>query len=471
MFRSAFLILSGNAFASLLLLVRSVVIAHLITVSDFGIASTFALALSIIEMVSALGVQQQIVQHADGDEPHFQNTLHGVQGVRAIINSLLLFSLAGPIAGFFNVPEVAWAYRVMALVPLMTGFVHLDPHRMNRRMEYRQTLASSVLSALVSVLMIWPLSHFYTDYRLMLYIVVIQSMTAFVLSHVLAERPYRWAFDREVIKESLRFGWPVILGAILLFLVFNGERLIIGRELGMGALAVFSMAFSLVLTPTLVLEGSAQSFFLPQLSSAREDGERFAHLAMATLQCFLLLGAVTLLGVALLGGPVIHLLLGPKYAAALPILTWLAILQGIRVTKSGSSAITLAHGFTATNLIASLMRVALLPVAWYVTTIGGSLLEVIWIGCVGEIVGFVASLLMARHRLKLPMRPLMPTLVTTILMFGVGILHAQGQSMPDLPHLSPWLTAAGLVVLFALVILAARDLRLYVRNRSLMIEG
>lgn len=471
MLRSALFILSGNTLASLLLLVRSVVIAHLISVSDFGIASTFALALSIIEMVSALGVQQQIVQHADGDAPHFQNTLQGVQGIRAIINAALLFALAGPIAGFFNVPEAAWAYRVMALVPLLTGLTHLDPHRMNRRMQYRQTVAIAVLSALVSVVMIWPLSRFFTDYSLMLYVVVVQSLTGFVLSHLMAERPYRWAFDPAVIKESLRFGWPVILGAILLFLVFNGERLIIGRELGMGPLAVFSMAFSLVLTPTLVLEGSAQSFFLPQLSAARDDRARFEHLAMATLQCFLLLGAVTLLGVGLLGGPVVHLLLGPKYAAALPILTWLAILQGIRVTKSGSSAITLALGHSETGMVSSLMRVALMPLAWYVTTIGGNLLEVIWIGCLGEIVGFVASLMLARHRLKLGLGPMWPTLGVMILMFGVGALHAQGQSMPDLPHLSPWLTGAGLILLAGLAILSSRDLRAYIRNRRLMVEG
>lgn len=471
MFRSAFLILSGNTLASLLLLVRSVVIAHLISVSDFGVASTFALALSIIEMVSALGVQQQIVQHADGDDPRFQNTLHGVQGVRAIINSMLLFLLAGPIAGFFNVPDAAWAYRVMALVPLLTGLVHLDPHRMNRRMEYRHTLAISVISALVSVLAIWPLSHFFTDYSLMLYIVVIQSLTAFVLSHILAERPYRWAFDRAVIRESLRFGWPVILGAILLFLVFNGERLIIGRQLGMGALAVFSMAFSLVLTPTLVLEGSAQSFFLPQLSAARDDRERFVHLSMATLQCFLMLGAVTLIGVALLGAPVVHLLLGPKYAAALPILTWLAILQGIRVTKAGSSAITLAQGHSETGMVSSLMRVALMPVAWYVTTLGGSLLEVIWIGCAGEIVGFIASLALARYRLKLALGPVLPALGAVVVMLGVGVLHAQGQSMPDRLLVSPWISGTGLVLLLGLVIAASRDLRLYIRNRRLVIEG
>lgn len=470
MLRSAFLILSGNAFGSLILLIRTVVVAHLISVSDFGITATFALVLTLLDMVSAIGVPQQIVQNAEGDRPHFLNTMHGLQGVRGLVNGLLLLLLADPVAAYFKMPEMAWAYRVLAIVPVLSGLVHLDPQRLNRRMEYRQSLAATVLSALISLAAVWPLSRVFADYRLMLGVLIAQAAAGFVLSHVLSQRRYRWAFDRGVIRGALRFGWPVVLGAILLFLVFNGERLIVGRELGMSALAVFSMAFSLVLTPTLVLEGSAQSFFLPQLSAARDDPPRFACLADATLQSFLLIGAVTLLGVALLGGPVVHLLLGAKYAESLPLLTWLAILQGIRVSKGGASSVTVANGITQANLYASLPRVLLLPIAWYVTTVGGSLLEVIWLGCLGEIIGFAAALLFARARLRLSLRPLLPTLGIVTLMFLVGLLHAVGQSRPDLPHLSPWVTSSALVLLFGLAIAAARDVRSYVRNRNLILK-
>jgi O-antigen/teichoic acid export membrane protein len=247
--------------------------------------------------------------------------------------------------------------------------------------------------------------------------------------------------------------------------VFNGERVIVGRELGVAALAVFSMAFTLVLTPTLVMEGSAQSFFLPQLSEARGDRDRFAHLSMTVLQCHLLFAGIILAGVALLGGPVIHLLLGPKYAAAVPILTWLALMQGVRVAKGGSSAPTLACGYSGNGLAASLMRAALLPLAWYVVAEGGELLHVIWLGILGEAGGYVAGLLLARYRLRLALRPLLPMLAATVVMLVIGALHAQGQSNPDQPHLSPVLTGAALIVLLGLVLLAGRDLRLYVKRR------
>ena len=276
MFRTAILIFSGNSFSSLLSLARSIVIAHLISVSDFGIASTFALAMSIVEMVTALGLQQQIIQHKDGDITAFQSALQGLQVMRALLNGTVLFLLADPIAMFFGVPEVGWAYRLMALVPVMNGFVHLDIYRFKRRMHYLPSITALVVPVLISLILVWPLSWAFGDYQVMLYAVLAQSMMLLVVSHLVAERPYRLSFDRAITVESMRFGWPILLNGILLFLVFNGERMIVGRELGMASLAVFSLAFSLVLTPTLVMEGSAQSFFLPQLSALKREVEKFA---------------------------------------------------------------------------------------------------------------------------------------------------------------------------------------------------
>jgi len=75
MLRTAFVILSGNAATSLLLLVRNLVIARLISVEDYGIAATFGIVMALIEMASYLGMQQQIVQSKDGEDPRFQASL------------------------------------------------------------------------------------------------------------------------------------------------------------------------------------------------------------------------------------------------------------------------------------------------------------------------------------------------------------------------------------------------------------
>ena len=55
MFRSTLFLLSGNAFGSLMMLVRNLLVARLISVENYGIAATFAICMAIVEMMSTLG--------------------------------------------------------------------------------------------------------------------------------------------------------------------------------------------------------------------------------------------------------------------------------------------------------------------------------------------------------------------------------------------------------------------------------
>ena len=58
------------------------------------------------------------------------------------------------------------------------------------------------LPAVASVLAIWPLSLAFGDYRVMLYAMLIGIALTTLLSHLLAERPYRLSFDRAVFRLS-----------------------------------------------------------------------------------------------------------------------------------------------------------------------------------------------------------------------------------------------------------------------------
>ena len=452
MLRSAILILSGNAATALLLLIRNLIVARLIPVADYGVAATFAIAMAVVEMTSALGLQQQIVQARNGEDPRFQAALQGFQVLRGTIAAVALFGLAGPIAAFMAVPEAVWAYRVLAVVPLLNALVHFDIYRANRTMVFLPVILTGAVPALLSTLVIWPLFAWYGDYRVMLYAIVLQAGLTVITSQLLATRPYRLLLDRTIMADSLRFGWPILANAVLLFLVFNGDKVIVGRALGMATLAIFAMGFTLTLTPMLVLEKSAQAFFLPQLTAltAAADRPRFVQVAMATAQAHLAFGAALVVGVVVIGAPVVHLLLGPKYAALLPLLTWLAILQAARVFKGVSSPMALARAQTEVSMYASLPRVAALPLAAYIAGTTGNIVLVIQLAILAELVGFALTLWLLRARLDLPLDPLVwPVLTCLALLIGAAVL-------PD--RIAMPVTAG----LFVLALVSMQDLRRYV---------
>jgi O-antigen/teichoic acid export membrane protein len=449
MLKKAILVVSGNAFGSALLLLRNLIVARIVSPHDYGIASTLAISMSIVEMLSYLGLNQLMVVDKDGDDDHFQRAMQGFQVMRGMFSSTVLFLIAHPYADFLGVPEVAWAYQIIAVIPFINGLQHYDNHRMRRHMNFRPAVVTQSVAPLIAVVLLWPIAMIYSDYRIMLASLLVQSIASVSLTHIMAKRPYRLAFDMALIRKATIFGWPLLLNGIMLFGVFNGERLIVGRELGMAQLAVFSMAITLTLTPTLVLAGASQSLFLPKLSIARDDTRSFNWFGVAAIEGGLAIGLLLLLGTVMIGGPVVHVLLGNKYEAMLPILVPMAVMQALRVAKSGASTVALAKGRSGNSAVANFFRILSLPISWYAVVHTGSVFTVIWIAAAAEALGFIVSLQLASKRTGLMLQPLtIPVVLFALACAAAAIdnhlLEPQTGFITNL-HWTRWVVAAMII--------------------------
>lgn len=413
MFRTLSIILTGNVGGAILSLLRNLLIARLLPVEDYGIAATFAIAVAIVEMLSTLGLQQQIVQSKNGGNPQFQAVLQGFHLARGVISGGVLFFAASWIAAFLEVPELTWAYQMMAIVPILSGFSHYDIFRLKRQMRHGPAIITELLPHTVALIAVWPLYQILPDYRLMLAIIIGHVILRILTAHLIAERPYRIAFDRTIVQEAIRFGWPLLINNLMLFFVFNGEKLIVGRELGMADLAILAMGFTLTLTPTLVIAKSAQTFFLPQLSAAhQEDHSQFQTLFYIVTQAVCAMTVLFLCAAVLILPILIIPVLDDKFAALVPLVGWLAILQAVRVLKTGASVAALATGFTTNPMIANSVRAVSLPVAWFVAIQTGAILPVIFVAIGAEAIGLLISIVLLKRRLGLSLRPLLYTALT-----------------------------------------------------------
>ena len=465
MLKSALLIFLGQTFGSLLGLVRNLLIARLISVENYGIAATFAITMSLIEMMTTLGLNQLIIQDKDGEDQHLQSGLQGFHLLRSVFSGTLLFAVAPVVARFLGTDDILWAYQLLGLMPMIGGLTHFDIYRLQRRMVYLPSILVAAIPPLVSLLLIWPLYQVYQDFRVMLYVLLAQSVAIVVTSHVFAQRPYRLRLDPQVMTRAFRFGWPLLINNILLFMIFESEKIIVGREVSLAALALFAMGMTLTLTPTQVLGSSSQSFFLPQLSAIRGDAERFKHVAITTFQAHLVLGSSFVIGVLFLGAPVVRVLLGEKYAALIPLMTWLAILQSLRLFKGGGTTVALAMARTGVATIANLARIASIPFAWYIASHHGDLVLVIWVSIIAELAGFLISLILVRRLLSLSLKRLLPSLWLTFGLLVVVAVDAWLNQHPSVAFDEAW-TYPVILVLFLLSVATMGDLRRYVMHRK-----
>ena len=231
----------------------------------------------------------------------------------------------------------------MALIPALRGFEHFDMHRMNRKNIYWPIILHTAIPAAIGLFAVWPLHNMFGDYRVMLYSMLVQWVLGVLVSHMVAERRYQISLDLKIMRQCLNFGWPILINNVLMFFVLQGDKAIVGRELGMEVLAIFAMGVTLTQVPILIVAKSLNMFFLPRLSNAQNDAVRFKHLTIAAMQASLFAGLFMIAGTVLLGQPLIWFLLGEKYAALLPLIVWLAVQQSVRGFKVGSTIAALAR--------------------------------------------------------------------------------------------------------------------------------
>ncbi len=379
------LLLSGFAGAQAMAFVRNALLGHMLAKGDFGVAAILTLLLQLLDSLTDLGVDRLIVQAKDGDDARFVATNHTALVVRGVLIGTILFVTSGAIADFFMVPDAASAIAAIALVPLLRGFQHLDARRAQRHLNSRPFVWIEVAPQAVALALTWPVVSYVPDFQAVVWLSLAQAITALAVSHAVAQRRYQLAFDTAILKRLIDFGWPIWLSAFPLVAVYHGDRIVIGRLLGVEDLAGYSAAFLLAMVPGLIAGKVGQSLMLPVFAAARGDAaqlqRRFAALSEATA----IAAAIYLATAILAGGDLLRIAFGPNYAGLGGVMAWLAAMWAVRMLQAVPGMLLLSAGETTPFLIAGLLRaLALLP-ATAVALMGYGLESIAAMGLVGEI--------------------------------------------------------------------------------------
>jgi O-antigen/teichoic acid export membrane protein len=418
MLRNGVILGTSNVAAALLSLGRNILIARLISVEDFGIASTFAITMSLVEMTGNIALDRLLVQKLDDDSTSLQATAQGLQALRGGIGAAVLLLIAEPLAKIFGVSAETWAFQTLALIPLMRGLSHLDMFRVQREMLFWPSMKVEVLSILGSTIATVPLALWFPDFRVMLYAILLQQAFYTLLSHLVADRPYRWGWDGRIVRDALDFGWPLLLNGVLMFLTFHGDRILVGSLLGMKELGLFSAAFTITLTPTLVIAKTLNTFFLPLLSKVQADKNKFNNLYLVTSQAALLSGVVFAIFCAFAGPILMTWLYGAKYGAAAALIFWLGLMQATRIGKAGPAIVATAKAETKNPMIANVARILTIPIAWMAVRNGSGIATIVGLAILGEFLALLVSLYLLSSRLRLPVRLLAFPLIISFLLLG-----------------------------------------------------
>lgn len=387
---------------------RNVVIARAIGPADLGIAATFGMTLSFLEQLSTIAVDRLLVQAPDGDEPAFQGAAHLSQAIRGALLSLVLFALAWPLARVFGNPEALPAYHALALVPLLRGFIHLDTKRYQREYRFGADVIVDVVPNLVTALAAWPIARLLGDYHAVLVVVLLTTGLQVAMSHTLAERPYRWAMDREHARKIFAFGWPLMINGMLLFCIMEGDQFVIasgesvfGNPFSKADLGSYSVAAGVALAPGVIVT-SASAVMFPAMSKAQNDRETFSRRYDLMIEAIALVSALFAAFFVAQGALLIDLFYGSKYALAGVLIAWLGVGQTFRFLRIAPALAAMATGDTRCMMYTNLVRWLGFAGAVVAAALGADIVVIAASAAGGEVLSLFAAYLWLRTRQAIP---------------------------------------------------------------------
>lgn len=353
-------------------LASNLILTRILSPDDFGLMTLVVSFLIGLTMFSDMGLSPSIMQSSRGDDPAFLDTAWSIKVVRGVILLTVATLIAVPLALFYDTPQFAHIFPVAAISLLVAGF---NPTRIDTAGRHlilgRVTLVelgAQAFNIIVVVVAAWWLRSVWA----LAIGHVTGALVLLILSHlVLPGHVNRFRFEPEARHELISFGKWIFLSTICGFLLFQGDRIILGLVLSLQALGIYNIGLFLGTVPMMVGAAIANRLFIPMYRDHPPATGRanFVMLARtrAGVSAFLGLGAIVL---SLAGPSIITLLYDQRYATASGLLVLITLLQLPQILTMSYDYAALASGDTrglfALQAIRSTIYVSLVGLgAWY----------------------------------------------------------------------------------------------------------
>ncbi len=313
--------------------VRIAILARLLFPAQFGDFGIVAITLSLLEILTETGINSILIQQKDHFESYI-DTAWLISILRGLVISVLMATAAPLISGFFRAPAALPLLYLSSLIPFVRGFINPASIRFQKDLRfhieffYRQAIN---LSEAVAVVILALAFHSASSLVLSL---IISAAVEVLLSHLFI-RP------RPAVKWQVPIAWDIfhrgkwITGfGILDYIYTTGDNITVGRVLGQAPLGIYQNAYSLSTLPISEISDVFYTVTFPVYVQMRDYPKR---LCRAVIKGAVLLSAILLvasLGLYFLADPLIRLLLGPRWLAAIPVVKTLAFLGFFRGTAN-----------------------------------------------------------------------------------------------------------------------------------------
>ncbi len=324
----------------------NLILTRILSPDDFGLMALVTSFLIGLSMFSDVGFGASIMQSKRGDDPDFLDTIWTLKIVRGFLIFLTAVAMAWPLAVFYDAPLFGWVFPVAATSMIVGGFLPTRIDSTARHLLVGRLTVIELGNQLIGILITVVAA------------LILQSVWALVWGNVLGALAQlltfrlflpghrnRFRMEPEARAEVMKFGKWILFSTICGFLLFQGDRIILGRVLTLHELGIYNIGLFLATVPVMLGNAIGGRLFIPMYRehspALGPEHARILARTRAGLTALLMVAAITL---AWVGPPLVGLLYDARYAAAGGILVAIACVQMLQLIPISYEYSALAAG-------------------------------------------------------------------------------------------------------------------------------
>lgn len=305
--------------AQLVTFIVSIVLARILTPSDYGTIALVTVFITILQVFIDSGLSTALIQKKDADDLDFSSVFY-FNFVICIILYLIMFVSAPLIADFYKESSLVSIVRVISLTLIISGVKGVQQSYVSRHMLFKRfffsTLGGTIFSAVLGIIMA------YAGFGV--WAIVFQQLSNNAIDTLILWITVKWRpikkFSWSRLKNLLSFGWKMLASSLLDTIYNNLRNMIIGKLYTSADLAFYNQGDKFPKLIVTNINTSIDSVLLPTMSNEQDNHVRVKDMTRRAIKISTYIMAPLMIGLAFCAKPIVQIVLTDKWLPCVPYL-------------------------------------------------------------------------------------------------------------------------------------------------------
>jgi len=369
----------------------------------YGVLAMAVSVLGLAQIFADLGLGSAAARDR-AIEPARDATLFRLSLLAAAATYLVVEVAAPWIAGLFAEPAMTAVLRAVAPGFLLVGALQTRRAALLRELRFRATAAIELFAVAAGIAASVAAAASGLRVGALVLGSLVQQVAWCAAVLLLAGVPPAAPFRLAAVRADLRYGLPLTGFNLVNYFARTLDNMLVGGLMGAIALGLYEKAYALMMLPVTQIAAAFAQVLHPALSSVREERDRLAFLYLGAVRKMAGLAFPAAALCIAAAGPVVRLLLGPRFEGAVPIFATLSLVMAIQPIFASAGWLYMATGRTGRMFLWGTVNAAVLCGCIVAGALRGRPLDVARAYAIGSAALFLPTLFVATRTAGIRLR-------------------------------------------------------------------